>query len=75
MENNQWYKPLIVWVLISVYEIMCIVLVRKRQNVMLIGYLNNRWYMAVFRGVILALGLWMFYIGLGVAAYSAQAVI
>lgn len=25
-QNGQWYKPLIVWALISVYEIMCIVL-------------------------------------------------
>jgi uncharacterized membrane protein len=36
---------------------------------MLIGYTRNRWYHVISRGVMLVLGLWMFYIGFGVAAY------
>jgi len=39
---------------------------------MLIGYTKNRWHFALSRGVMLVLGLWMFYIGFGVAAYSIQ---
>ncbi len=75
LSNGQWYKPLIIWGLISVYEIMCIVLERKRENIMLIGYTTNKWWAVLSRGVTLALGLWMFYMGLGVAGYSVQSVI
>ena len=74
-QNNQWYKPLIVWALIYVYEIMSIILQSKRQNILLIGYTNNRWYMAITRGFMLVLGMWMFYIGLGVSAYSVQRIV
>ena len=38
---------------------------------MLIGYTRNRWYNVISRGVMFVLGLWMFYIGLGVAAYAS----
>lgn len=75
LQNNEWYKPIIIWILVSVYEIMCIVLERKKQNIMLIGYHNNKWYMIVYRGFNLVLGLWMFYIGLGIAAYAIQGII
>jgi hypothetical protein len=30
IKNGQWYKPLIIWSLVSVYEIMCLMLERKR---------------------------------------------
>lgn len=30
VRNAQWYKPLIVWSLVSVYEIMCLLLEKKR---------------------------------------------
>ena len=69
---NQWYKPLIVWCLVSVYEIMCLVLEKRKENVMLIGYTKNKWYHVGSRGVMLVLGLWMFYIGLGVGQYASS---
>jgi hypothetical protein len=60
-----------VWSLVSVYEVMCLALEKRKENVMLIGYTKNRWYHVISRGVMLVLGLWMFYIGLGVAAYAS----
>jgi len=39
---------------------------------MLIGYTDNRWFKSISRGFMLVLGLWMFYIGFGVSAYSVQ---
>ena len=75
IQNNQWYKPLIIWGLVNVYEIMCLMLEKKNQNVMLIGYTKNRWYTVICRGIMLVLGLWFFYIGLGVGTYCVQRVI
>jgi hypothetical protein len=33
---------------------------------MLYGFTSNKWWRSVLRGFILSLGMWLFYIGLGV---------
>ncbi len=45
---------------------MCLILKRSKKNTILYGYTNNAWYMMIIRGLTLALGLWIFYMGLGV---------
>jgi hypothetical protein len=37
--------------------------------VLLYGYTSNKWYKSILRGVVLVIGLWMFYMGLGVGQY------
>lgn len=64
--NNQIYIPLIIWALALVYEVMCLVLERKRPDKMLIGFTDNGIVHSIGRGFMLAIGLWMFYLGLGV---------
>lgn len=63
-----WYKPIIVWVLTSVYEIMSLVLQKNSKDRLLFGYTSNRWWRSILRGFMLALGMWIFYLGLGVGA-------
>lgn len=64
------YLPLVVWGLGLVYELMCLVLERKRRDKLLIGFTNNGILHTAQRGLMLAVGLWMFYLGLGVANYA-----
>ena len=67
--SAEWYIPLTTWLLASVYEIMCLILERKRKDKLLIGYLDNGIGHMIFRGLMLVLGFWMFYLGLGIGNY------
>jgi hypothetical protein len=64
--TSPWYKPLIVWILTSIYEIMSLVLEKNSKHKLLFGFTSNKWWRSVLRGFILSLGMWLFYIGLGV---------
>ena len=65
----EWYKPLLVWILGGVYEIMCIVLERKRKDKLIVGFKETGVLAAVVRSVMLILGFWFFYLGLGIGNY------
>lgn len=54
------------------YEAMCLVLERKRRDILLIGYTNNGIVHTIIRAFMLALGLWMFYLGLGIGNYAVH---
>lgn len=69
---SPWYKPLVVWLLSSVYEVMSLVLEKRAKHKILFGHTSNRWWRSVLRGFLLALGMWVFYIGLGVGASIGQ---
>jgi len=49
-----------------VYELMCLVLGRKRRDKLLIGFLDNGIKSTIERGFMLSIGFWLFYLGLGV---------
>ena len=61
---------MVIWGLGIVYEFMCLVLERKRRDKLLIGFTNNGILHTIQRGFMLSVGLWMFYLGLGVGNYS-----
>lgn len=63
---NPPYKVIIVWILSSIYEIMSLLLERKSKHKILFGFTSNRWWRSVLRGFTLSLGMWFFYLGLGV---------
>ena len=69
---NPWYKPVVVWLLSSVYEIMSLVLEKQAKHKILFGHTSNKWWRSVLRGFVLSLGMWVFYVGLGVGAIIAQ---
>ena len=62
------YKPIVVWLLSSVYEIMSMVLEKNCRNKILFGFTSNKWWRSILRGFLLSLGMWSFYLGLGVGA-------
>jgi hypothetical protein len=49
---------------------MCLILERKRNDKLLIGFTNNSILHTILRGVMLTIGLWMFYLGLGIGNYT-----
>jgi hypothetical protein len=49
---------------------MCLVLERKRRDKLLIGFTNNGIVHTIVRGFMLTIGLWMFYLGLGIGNYA-----
>jgi hypothetical protein len=61
-----WYKVIVVWLLSSVYEIMSLLLEKKSKHKILYGFTSNKWWRSVLRGFTLSLGMWFFYLGLGV---------
>ena len=61
-----WYLPLVTWILVEVYEIMSLVLLRKKRNKLLFGFTDNGKLQTLFRTLMLVIGLWMFYLGLGI---------
>ena len=64
------YKPVVVWLLSSVYEIMSILLSKTKKNVMFFGFISNKWWRSVLRGFVLSLGMWVFYLGLGLGVQT-----
>ena len=66
---SEWYKPLSTWALVSVYEILSILLERRRRDKLLVGYVVNSIPVMFLRGFMLVLGFWMFYLGLGIGNY------
>lgn len=69
---SPWYKPLVVWLLSSVYEIMSLVLEKQAKHKILFGHTSNKWWRSILRGFLLSLGMWVFYIGLGVGVIIGQ---
>lgn len=67
--NDAIYKPLIIWGFAIIYEGMCLVLERKRKDKLCVGYVDNGIKQSLLRGTMLAVGLWMMYLGLGIGAY------
>jgi hypothetical protein len=65
---SPWYKVIVVWLLSSVYEVMSLLLEKKAKHKILFGFTSNRWWRSVLRGFTLSLGMWFFYLGLGVGA-------
>ena len=63
---SEWYGPILVWVFFSIYEIISLVQLRKRNNLIIIGTKENNCYKSFGRGFALAVGLWLFYLGLTV---------
>lgn len=45
---------------------MCLVLERKRPDKYLIGFVDNGIWNTIQRGIILSVGFWLFYLGLGI---------
>ena len=66
------YKPVVVWLLSSVYEIMSLILEKGSKNKLFFGYTSNKWWRCILRGFMLSLGMWMFYIGLGVGLLTSS---
>ena len=58
--------PLVTWLLAEVYEIMSLVLLRKKRNKLLFGFTDNGKLHTLFRTFMLVIGLYMFYLGLGI---------
>ena len=48
---------------------MCLVHERKHRDKLLIGHTNNSIPYTILRGVMLTLGFWMFYLGLGIGNF------
>ena len=48
---------------------MCIVLERKRKDKLIVGFKETGVLAAVVRSVMLILGFWFFYLGLGIGNY------
>lgn len=65
--------PVVIWALGLVYEVMCLVLERRRRDKLLIGFTDNGVWQTIVRGLVLAIGLWMFYLGLGIGNYMVPA--
>ena len=65
---NPGYKPVIVWLLTSIYEIMSILLSKSKKNIMFFGFISNKWWRCVLRGFLLSLGMWAFYLGLNLGS-------
>jgi hypothetical protein len=51
---------------------MCLVLEGKRKDKLLIGFTNNGIFQTILRGFMLAVGLWMFYLGLGIGNFAVN---
>ena len=51
---------------------MCMILKRNKKNVLLYGYTCNKWYDIIIRGVMLVIGMWLFYMGLAVGQLTKQ---
>lgn len=66
------YKPIVVWLLTSVYEILSILLEKNRKHVLLFGFTSNKWWKSILRGFVLSLGMWAFYLGLGLGVLFFQ---
>lgn len=49
---------------------MCLILERRRKDKLLIGFKNNGIAQTIVRGFMLTIGLWMFYLGLGIGNYA-----
>jgi hypothetical protein len=45
---------------------MCLILERKRPDKYLIGFVENGIWDTIQRGIILSVGFWLFYLGLGI---------
>lgn len=68
--QTEVYIPLVIWGLGLVYQFMCLILERRRKDKLLIGFKNNSIFQTIVRGFMLTIGLWMFYLGLGVGNYA-----
>jgi hypothetical protein len=64
------YKPVVVWLLTSIYEILSILLEKNRKNVLFFGFTSNKWWRSILRGFVLSLGMWAFYLGLGLGVLT-----
>lgn len=62
------YKPIVIWLLSSIYEILSVLLEKGKKNVLLFGFTSNKWWRSVLRGFVLSLGMWAFYLGLALGA-------
>lgn len=61
-------KPVVVWLLTSVYETMSVLLCKHRKDLLLFGFTSSKWWRSMLRGLVLALGMWAFYLGLSLSA-------
>ena len=61
--------PLIIFIFSSIYEVMSLLLMRKKEHTIIIGYKQNGWKDSVERVFMGVVGLWLFYIGFGIGAY------
>lgn len=59
-------KPAIIWVFFTAYEIISLIRLRRWQNLFILGYESNTYPQIAIRGVALSLGLFFFYLGLGI---------
>jgi len=48
---------------------MSLILLTNSKDRMFFGYTSSKWWKSVLRGVLLSLGMWLFYLGLGIGAY------
>jgi hypothetical protein len=48
---------------------MSMVLQKNYKNKILYGFTSNKWWRSILRGFMLSLGLWIFYLGLGIGQY------
>ena len=59
-------KPAIVWVFFTAYEIISLFRLRRWENLLIAGYDSNTYVQVAIRAIGLSLGLWFFYLGLGI---------
>lgn len=67
--SEKVYLPIVIWILMLVYELMCIILERKRKDRLLIGHTDNGILSTIYRAFVFAIGIWFFYLGLGIGNY------
>lgn len=60
------YKAAIIWIFLSTYEIICLVKLRNREDLLIVGYADYRYLRIAARVLVMGMGLWFFFLGLGI---------
>lgn len=53
----------------GVYEIMIIILTKKKQTNVILGYTDIDFPATITRGLLMVIGFWLFYLGFNVGNY------
>ena len=67
--TTDWRLPLIVFAFSYMYEFISLLLMKRKETILIIGFESNGWVDCVERTVMLILGLWIYYVGLGIGAH------